>query len=189
MEVRAKILNAALHLFATYGYDAVGVQTIAEAAEITKPTLYHYFGSKRGLFETLVREKSVDLLWIVGEAADYKGDITASIQNLIRVYFDYAQDNPVFYRMLLSMWFAPPSSEYSASVHDVLTQQQHMIERMFLQAARQLGNMHGRHQQFASSLKGMIDTYIGLSFQDKFRLDEPNVEYRLGHQFMHGIFS
>ncbi len=31
------------------GYDAMGIQRIVEAARITKPTLYHYFGSKQGL--------------------------------------------------------------------------------------------------------------------------------------------
>ena len=36
------------------GYDAVGVQEIAQKAGITKPTLYYYFGSKYGLLETLL---------------------------------------------------------------------------------------------------------------------------------------
>ena len=49
MENREKILESALDLFFTKGYDAVGVEEIAERAGITKPTLYHYFGSKYGL--------------------------------------------------------------------------------------------------------------------------------------------
>ena len=52
MENRDHILDCALRLFAARGYDAVGVQEIVELAGLTKPTLYHYFGSKRGLLET-----------------------------------------------------------------------------------------------------------------------------------------
>ena len=34
------------------------VQEIAEQSGITKPTLYYYFGSKQGLMETILEEKS-----------------------------------------------------------------------------------------------------------------------------------
>ena len=46
MENKERILECALELFYAKGYDAVGVQEIAERSGITKPTLYYYFGSK-----------------------------------------------------------------------------------------------------------------------------------------------
>ena len=49
MDNRERILQCALELFYAKGYDAVGVQEIAQKAGITKPTLYYYFGSKYGL--------------------------------------------------------------------------------------------------------------------------------------------
>jgi len=48
-DTRAELLDRALDLFAAYGYDGVGVQQICNAAGVTKPTLYHHFGSKRGI--------------------------------------------------------------------------------------------------------------------------------------------
>ena len=53
MDNRSAILSNALRLFAARGYDAVGIQEIVDEAGITKPTLYHYFGSKQGLLESL----------------------------------------------------------------------------------------------------------------------------------------
>ena len=53
MDNREAILSEALHLFYVRGYDAVGVQEIVDAAGVTKPTLYYYFGSKKGLLESL----------------------------------------------------------------------------------------------------------------------------------------
>ena len=49
MENREKLLSCALDLFYARGYDAVGIQEIVDAAGVTKPTMYYYFGSKKGL--------------------------------------------------------------------------------------------------------------------------------------------
>ncbi len=43
------ILRVAARLFATRGFEATSVREIVEAAGVTKPTLYYYFGSKEGL--------------------------------------------------------------------------------------------------------------------------------------------
>ena len=44
MDNRMNILEKALHLFYEEGYDAIGVQELADAAGVTKPTLYHCHG-------------------------------------------------------------------------------------------------------------------------------------------------
>ncbi len=189
MDTRTRILNEALRLFATHGYDAVGVQTIVEAAEVTKPTLYHHFGSKRKLFETLVTEKGEPLLIALRQAAAYHHDITRSIQQVVHTCFTFAGEQPMFYRLLLATWFAPPSSEYFGSVQHLLHQQYLLLEGLFLAAVPDHVNMQGRHHQYAVSLKGIIDTYIGMALQGVLDLNADHLEYRVVHQFMHGIFS
>ena len=189
MDHRADLLEAALRLFADHGYDAVGVQSIVEAAGVTKPTLYHYFGSKQGLFETLVREKAEGLLAVVSRASHYQGNITCSIKEVVRSYFDYAASEPLFYRMVLSMWFAPPGSEYSAAVLGLLDRQTALLEEMFRLAAGDHGNMRSRQRQYAVSLKGLIDTYVGVWLQSGLDLSSADIQARIVHQFMHGVFS
>ena len=189
MDTRSELLAVTLRLFSSEGYDAVGVQRIVEAAGVTKPTLYHYFGSKRGLFEALVQERGEMLLAAVRPASAYHGNITGSINTVVHAYFDYARRQPDFYRMLLSMWFAPPSAEYSPAVRALLTQQQHLLQTMFERATEDHGNMRGRHIIYAMSLKGQIDTYIGLGLQGYVDLSSKDLVYRMIHQFMHGIFS
>src|SRR5438045_5921847 len=49
-----RILSTSLDLFAVKGYDATSVREICEAAGITKPTLYHFYGSKEGVLNALV---------------------------------------------------------------------------------------------------------------------------------------
>lgn len=52
---RDQILTAARRLFEQGGYDAVSMSDVAEAAEVTRGLVHHYFGSKRELYLDVVR--------------------------------------------------------------------------------------------------------------------------------------
>ena len=52
--VRERLLSAALRLFSRKGFESASVREIVKAAEVTRPTLYYYFGSKEGLYLELV---------------------------------------------------------------------------------------------------------------------------------------
>lgn len=55
---RARVLNVAATLFYERGVHAVGVSEIAERAEASKLTIYRHFGSKAGLIEAVLGERS-----------------------------------------------------------------------------------------------------------------------------------
>jgi len=188
MENRDNIIACALRLFALRGYDAVGVQEIVDTAGITKPTLYHYFGSKRGLLDTLLETYFVDLFTPLEMAAAYHGDLPLTLNHIIATYFAYARDHGSFYRMQLSMWFAPPDSDAFKAVAQRNEQQQQLLETLFIHAAVDHGNMRGRHQAYAATFLGMINTYIALGLNGYTELND-TLRYQAVHQFMHGIFS
>jgi len=51
-----EILTAALGVFLSCGYGASTVDELAAAAQVTKRTLYAYYGDKAGLFAAMVRD-------------------------------------------------------------------------------------------------------------------------------------
>ena len=51
-----RILEAATELFALKGYDATGVNEIAEKANVSKPLVYYYFKSKKNILEELIKK-------------------------------------------------------------------------------------------------------------------------------------
>ena len=55
-EKRERILAAAKHLFGESGPDGTSLDRIAQAAEVSKVTLYSYFESKEALFNATVTE-------------------------------------------------------------------------------------------------------------------------------------
>jgi AcrR family transcriptional regulator len=52
---RDQILAAARSLFEQGGYDAVSMSDVAQAAQVTRGLVHHYFGSKRELYLEVVR--------------------------------------------------------------------------------------------------------------------------------------
>ena len=185
---REVILERALELWGSRGYDAVGVQEIVDAAEITKPTLYHYFGSKRGLLEALVQSRWDQLAAALVPAAAYDRDIVRTLEAIVRGYFAFARTNGEFYRLLLALSFAPPQSDEFEVVSTRNIAQHAALERLFEAAAQQHGNMRGRQKAYAATFLGMINTYIALALNGYATLDDDLI-YRATHQFMHGIFS
>jgi AcrR family transcriptional regulator len=188
MNNRENLLKQALELFTARGYDAVGVQEIADAAGIKKPTLYHYFGSKSGLLSILFTEHFDPFFETLQAAAEYKGDVTNTLRSVAGAYFNFARQNPRLYRFYLSMWFAAADSDaFKVSVSFSIRQQQ-LMETLFTCAANDHGNMKGRQRTYAASFLGLVNTYVMLFLNGYAELDDAQV-YSMLHQFMHGIFS
>jgi TetR/AcrR family transcriptional regulator len=185
---RSRILECALKLFATRGYDSVGIQEIVNAAGITKPTLYHYFGSKKGLLDTLIAEQGAPVLEAVRASADYEFDLSVTLKKIVIRWAAQARANPDFYRMLLALSFAPPENEAHQAIRPWNQTLTRIIEELFVRAAADHGNMKGRHQAYAATLIGIVNSYIGMALNGYCELSEELVS-RAIHQYLHGIYS
>ena len=182
---RTNLLEQALHLFVARGYDAVGVQEIVDAAGVTKPTLYHYFGSKRGLLDALLQARMVAFVREISRAADWHGDLTMSLRALAQVYFDFSRQQPQLYQFVLSTQVAPRASEpYQA----VAPYTEKIIDRVMFLFEQALPHMQGRQRSYALTFIGMLNTYITLALNGYLELTD-TLLYAAVHQYMHGIFS
>jgi AcrR family transcriptional regulator len=57
-ETRARLLDAAAKIFAAKGYSGATTRAIATAAGVNEVTLFRHFGSKKTLYEEMVRRNS-----------------------------------------------------------------------------------------------------------------------------------
>jgi AcrR family transcriptional regulator len=53
-ETHSRILNAAIHRFSNFGYNAASVDDICKEAGVSKGSFYHHFDSKQALFLALL---------------------------------------------------------------------------------------------------------------------------------------
>ncbi|HJU42686.1 MAG TPA: TetR/AcrR family transcriptional regulator [Vicinamibacterales bacterium] len=58
---RARLLDAALHVFASHGYSATPVDAIAAEAGVSVGLLYYHFANKRALLQALVAQSLADV--------------------------------------------------------------------------------------------------------------------------------
>ncbi len=55
-EVRDRIFASALRHFSQKGYAATSLREVSDDAQTTKPMIYYYFGSKEGLYGSIIRQ-------------------------------------------------------------------------------------------------------------------------------------
>jgi len=102
--VRLRLLNAALLLFSERGYEGVAVDDIVAKAGANKRMVYHYFGSKDGIYGEVLRTVYDELETIETSLfADEKTveDPVKAMQKTVKAYFDFLNNHPAFVRLLL----------------------------------------------------------------------------------------
>ena len=111
-EVRSadRILQSALELFSSKGYDATAVREICEAAGITKPTLYHFYGSKEGVYRALVEGVLERFRGQILEQLAQPGPVAGRLRHVARQYFAAARGQRDLMRFLFSIVHNPPAS-------------------------------------------------------------------------------
>lgn len=55
-DTRRRILNAALHLFGSLGFEATTTRHLADQAGVNLPAIQYYFGSKEGLYRAVIQQ-------------------------------------------------------------------------------------------------------------------------------------
>ncbi len=103
-DTKQKILDKALELFSTQGYDSVSVGEIAKAVGIKAPSLYNHYPSKQAIFDAIVEST----------AAQYEADtgkIDIHVQNAER-------DISVFTQITEDMLFEKVRQIFEYSLHN-----------------------------------------------------------------------
>jgi len=97
---RRAILDAALVEFSEKGHAAARIDAVAEAAGISKPMIYSYFGDKDALYAAALREAYVQIR--AGESELQLGDLepVEAVRTLVHFTFDHFREKPWFISML-----------------------------------------------------------------------------------------
>ncbi|MCA1754604.1 MAG: TetR/AcrR family transcriptional regulator [Spirochaeta sp.] len=182
------ILESALALFTDHGYDAVGVQALCQDSGITKPTLYHYFGSKQGVLQALVSTYTDIFLRELSEPLQYAGDLPQSLERISASLLSLTHRYPEALRLFLTVQHAPKSSESRRAAGEFFGKLRARLRELFAAAAMDHGNMRGREDAYAVSFLATLLGYIDLVLEGLIE-ESPDLAHRIMHQFSHGIYS
>jgi TetR/AcrR family transcriptional regulator len=170
------------------GYDAVGIQQIVAGAGVTKPTLYHHFGSKRGLLGEICASSEAALFSELSDVFDYQGDLPATLENFVGRILRFARLHPAETRLILALRHGPVESEARGVIRPTVERLATRTAELFTAAAAQHGNMRGREGPYTASFLGLCFTYAELLLEGDVEPSE-DLPYRIMHQFSYGIYS
>lgn len=127
-----RILQKALALFSEKGYDATSVREICEAAGITKPTLYHFYGSKEGVYRAIVEGAlerfQAEMVVALGGA----GSLRDRLVRMSRAYVDATLRQPDLARFIMALIHnsprSAPSTDFVGFYERILAELARVIE-------------------------------------------------------------
>ncbi|MFN3828026.1 MAG: TetR/AcrR family transcriptional regulator [Micavibrio sp.] len=101
---RRAILEAAARLFMERGFTATSMDAIADAAPVSKPTLYSHFKDKGDLFGAVVSGRCCGLMRSMYEHTESDEDIDVSLRAIANTFLDliYAPEAMGLYRVIIS---------------------------------------------------------------------------------------
>jgi AcrR family transcriptional regulator len=95
-----------LRRFADCGYAGASVQEIVDAARVTKPALYYYFGSKAGLYQALMDWAHDERYRLMREAAACGEGLAAQLTEVLAALFEFINGHRELMRIAFSTAFA-----------------------------------------------------------------------------------
>jgi AcrR family transcriptional regulator len=109
-ENRAKLIHAAQEVIGEMGYAEASIARIVERAGLAQGTFYLYFESRQDLFDKLLPEAGDEALAFIGKAVKGSPDFVAMEEKGLHAFFEYATQNPSYFRVLSEAEIAAPAA-------------------------------------------------------------------------------
>jgi TetR/AcrR family transcriptional regulator len=100
-EARAKIIAAAEELFAAHGFSGTSVRDIAKQAGVTGAMVHYYFGSKEGLYQTILEHGVAKVRAIISQTAESPAPTRERLAHFIEAEATYILHHPNLARIIL----------------------------------------------------------------------------------------
>lgn len=190
MSKKTLIMEKALTLFAREGYEGIGVQRIVTEVEVTKPTLYHYFGNKEGLLKSIYEAYFPEVLAIYQNALPFKQDYMGTIGSIIGEYVDLAKNNEAFFWLMNHLRKGPMKSESHQIVQAYHEEERAVLQTLMEQISAFHSNLQGHESQLVIYFLSLINGYIEVMIrEDKIKNLNQDDCQKLTKQFLYGVFS
>ncbi|EOW9528040.1 forespore capture DNA-binding protein RefZ [Bacillus cytotoxicus] len=155
---KQKVMDAAISLFYTKGYNGTSVRDIAKRADVNVANISYYFASKQGLLEQLITDFLEGYIRVIEAAFEQREYVPAKevlnrmIKEILRYQFENRELTRFFYREL---------SIDTTLIREVMTvyfsKERYYIEQIIRQGQMQQEFQKVSFTMFMTQLKGMIN--------------------------------
>jgi TetR/AcrR family transcriptional repressor of mexJK operon len=160
MEKRAAILDAAMALFPSRGYDGVSVDAIAQMAGVSKLTVYSHFDDKEALFGAAVTECCAQLLPHRLFEPDPALPVSEMLFQIARAFVDLMFDERaiMLHRVMIGQAGQNPRLTeifFSAGPRTALLEMESFLQLANAQGSMDIANPARASEHFFCLLKGL----------------------------------
>ncbi|WP_410984139.1 forespore capture DNA-binding protein RefZ [Bacillus cereus] len=157
-QTKQKVIDAAISLFNTKGYDGTSVRDIAKRADVNVANISYYFAGKQGLLEQLITDFLEGYIGVIERSFEQREYLPAKevinqiVRGILRYQFEHRELTRFFYREL---------SLDTTLIREVMTvyfsKERYYIEQIIKQGQMQQEFQKISFTMFMTQLKGMIN--------------------------------
>jgi AcrR family transcriptional regulator len=107
-----RILQVAIGLFAQKGYEATSTREIVEAAGVTKPMLYYYFGSKEGLCKAAIKRFVQPFFAELRQTTAESREPRELLVDFVWMHFQHFHNHRDVFQFYMSLCFGPDREKF-----------------------------------------------------------------------------
>ena len=174
IERRDQLIGIGRKLFASHGFNAVSVEEIAAAAEVSKPVIYEHFGGKEGLYQVIVDRETTMLNTILVEQIRPDLHPRQALEGTIVGLLDYIEVNPDGFGLMVHQ---SPDVLTGSQFSTILSDMGEHLTRLLGAYFEQLGFDVESAPLYGQMLAGMVGT-MGQSWSTE---KEPTKEVLAAH--------
>lgn len=126
---REQLLAVGKELFARSGYEAVTVEEIAAAAEVSKPVVYEHFGGKEGLYAVIVDREMQSLLKRITDSLTSEHP-RLLLEQAATALFDYIENDTDGFAVLVRDSPVPTGS-YASLIVEIAGHVSNLLAKQF----------------------------------------------------------
>lgn len=122
LETKDRIVECAVALFASRGYDATTMDDIGECADVARATVFNYFPRKDDIVAEWFERRRAELVKILADAEQHATDTDSRLRQVFRALAHLYENDPVTGRAMVRSWqrAGGPLLPYTSDTPDLL---------------------------------------------------------------------
>jgi TetR/AcrR family transcriptional regulator len=159
-DVRDRIFASALRHFSQKGYAATSLREVSLDAQTTKPMIYYYFGSKEGLYASIVRQIFEEMAENIRTQLPAEAPAADQVLAYCERYLDYFLAKEEVIALVLREVFGlggVPMAEFSQALGERVRQPLDDILRHGIETAQ---FVEDRVETCATAITGILNMFI-----------------------------
>lgn len=159
-EVRDRIFVSALRHFSQKGYAATSLREVSSDAQTTKPMIYYYFGSKEGLYGSIVRQILEEMADAIRSHLPADAAFAEQIAAYCERYIDYFLAKEETIALVLREVFGLGGAPMAAFAQALGEQVRHPLDDI-LRKGMESGDFRDDHVGIcATAITGILNMFI-----------------------------